>query len=53
MAALHFLKRWLLAAFALLLAAGAALAQDVLPVPPLSGRVAPPAGIARPREKST
>jgi uncharacterized protein len=39
MAATRFLQRWLFAMLALLVAAGAAMAQDVLPVPPLSGRV--------------
>ena len=39
MAVTRFLQRWLWAALALLAAVGAAFAQDVLPVPPLSGRV--------------
>ena len=39
MAVTRFLQRWLWAALALLAVAGAAFAQDVLPVPPLSGRV--------------
>ena len=39
MSAMQLLQRWLFAALALWLAAGAAFAQDVQPVPPLSGRV--------------
>jgi uncharacterized protein len=39
MGMMRHLQRWLVAALALLALAGGALAQDVLPVPPLSGRV--------------
>ncbi len=39
MALTGLLQRWLLAAATLLLAAAGAFAQDVLPVPPLAGRV--------------